>query len=47
MNALAVLYGGNLRSEAFQKVFPVSGLGKCDLDLAVERVKRFPGFKKP
>jgi spiro-SPASM protein len=46
MNALAALYGGDLRSEALQKVFPVSGLEKCALDLALERVRQFPRVKK-
>jgi spiro-SPASM protein len=46
MNALAVLYGGSLRSQAFRKVFSVSGDEKCALDLALERAGRFPGLKK-
>jgi spiro-SPASM protein len=46
MNALAVLYGGDLRPEAFQKVFSLSGTGKCALDLALERARMFPGVQK-
>jgi spiro-SPASM protein len=46
MNALAALYGGSLHPEAFRKVFSVSGLEKCALDLALERAKRFPGVQK-
>jgi spiro-SPASM protein len=46
MNALAVLYGGDLRSQAFQRVFSVSGTGKCALELALERTRMFPGLRK-
>ncbi|GHU55607.1 spiro-SPASM protein [Spirochaetia bacterium] len=42
MNSLAVLYGGRLFPAAFEKVFD----GKCALDLALERVRRFPGVGK-
>jgi spiro-SPASM protein len=43
MNALAVLYGGGLRSQAFERVFPG---GKSAFDLALERVRLFPGWRK-
>ncbi|MDR1972007.1 MAG: spiro-SPASM protein [Treponema sp.] len=43
MRVLAVLYGGNLRPEAFQGVFPG---GKSAFDLALERVRLFPGWQK-
>jgi spiro-SPASM protein len=46
MNALAALYAGDLRSQAFQKVFSVFGTGKCALDLALERARMFPGVQK-
>jgi spiro-SPASM protein len=46
VNALAVLYGGDLHPEAFSKVFSVSGTEKCALDLALERVRQFPGVQK-
>ncbi|GHV37079.1 spiro-SPASM protein [Spirochaetia bacterium] len=42
MNALAVLYGGRLFPSAFEKVFE----GKSALDLALERVRLFPGVGK-
>jgi spiro-SPASM protein len=43
MKALVVLYGGDLRAQAFQKVF--AG-GKSALDLALERSRRFPHWQK-
>ncbi|GHV60722.1 spiro-SPASM protein [Spirochaetia bacterium] len=42
MNSLAVLYGGRLFPAAFEKVFD----GKSALELAVERVRLFPGTGK-
>jgi spiro-SPASM protein len=42
MNALAVLYGGNLSAAAFEKVFS----GKCALSLALEGAAAFPGTAK-
>jgi spiro-SPASM protein len=42
MNSLAVLYGGRLVPAAFEKVFN----GKSALDLALERVRLFPGVGK-
>jgi spiro-SPASM protein len=46
MNALAVLYGGSLRSQALEKVFSVSGAEQCALELALERARMFPGVQK-
>jgi spiro-SPASM protein len=43
MNALAVLYGGDLRPQAFERVFPG---GKSAFELALERVRLFPGWRK-
>jgi spiro-SPASM protein len=43
MNALAVLYGGELPPQAREKIFPG---GKSALDLALERVRLFPGWRK-
>ncbi|MDR3174547.1 MAG: spiro-SPASM protein [Treponema sp.] len=43
MNALAVLYGGDLRPQAHEKVFPG---GKSAFDLALERVRLFPGWQR-
>jgi spiro-SPASM protein len=43
MNALAVLYGADLRPQAFEKVFPG---GKSAFDLALDRVRLFPGRQK-
>jgi spiro-SPASM protein len=43
MRVLAVLYGGDLRSHAFERVFPG---GKSAFDLALERVRLFPGWQK-
>ncbi|GHU89339.1 spiro-SPASM protein [Spirochaetia bacterium] len=42
MNSLAVLYGGRLFPAAFEKVFN----GKSALNLALERVRLFPGVGK-
>ncbi|GHT57108.1 spiro-SPASM protein [Spirochaetia bacterium] len=42
MNSLAVLYGSRLFPAAFEKVFD----GKSTLDLALERVRLFPGVGK-
>ncbi|MDR0503067.1 MAG: spiro-SPASM protein [Treponema sp.] len=42
MNALLVLYSGNLSDEAFEPVFE----GKNSVFLAIERAKMFPGVKK-
>jgi spiro-SPASM protein len=48
MNALAVLYGGNLRKTAFEKVLSAgSGGGKvCALTLALKKASSFPGVTK-
>jgi spiro-SPASM protein len=43
MEALVVLYGGDLRPQAFERIF--SG-GKSAFDLALERVRLFPHWKK-
>jgi spiro-SPASM protein len=43
MNALAALYGGDLPSQARERIFPG---GKSALDLALERVRLFPGWRK-
>jgi spiro-SPASM protein len=43
MNALAVLYGGDLRPQAHEKVFPG---GKSAFELALDRVRLFPGWQK-
>ncbi|MDR2748229.1 MAG: spiro-SPASM protein [Treponema sp.] len=43
MNALAVLYGGDLRPQAHEKIFPG---GKSAFGLALEQVRLFPGWKK-
>ncbi|MDR2375065.1 MAG: spiro-SPASM protein [Treponema sp.] len=43
MKAFAFLYGADLRSQAFQKVFPG---GKSAFDLALERVRLFPHWHK-
>jgi spiro-SPASM protein len=42
MNALTVLFGGNLAAEAFKPVFG----GKSAFSLALERAAAFPGTKK-
>jgi spiro-SPASM protein len=43
MRTLAFLYAGDLAAEAFHPVFPG---GKSAFDLAVERVRLFPGWHK-
>jgi spiro-SPASM protein len=43
MEALVVLYGGDLRPQAFERIF--SG-GKSAFDLALDRVRLFPHWKK-
>jgi spiro-SPASM protein len=43
MDALAVLYGGDLRSQAHERIFPG---GKSAFALALERVRLFPGWQK-
>ncbi|MDR3148083.1 MAG: spiro-SPASM protein [Treponema sp.] len=42
MKALVFLYGGDLRSEAFEKVFPG---GKSAFELALERARLFPHWQ--
>jgi spiro-SPASM protein len=42
MKALVFLYGGDFRSQAFEKVFPG---GKSAFALALERVRLFPGWQ--
>jgi len=42
MNALLVLYGGNISKYAFEPVLN----GKNSVDLALERAKKFPGVEK-
>jgi spiro-SPASM protein len=47
MNALAVLYGGNLCKPVFEKVFDAPPGGKvCALALSLERASSFPGVTK-
>ncbi|MDR0400684.1 MAG: spiro-SPASM protein [Treponema sp.] len=43
MRVLAVLYGGDLRSQAFERVFPGE---KSAFALALERVRLVPGWQK-
>jgi spiro-SPASM protein len=43
MNALAVLYGGGLRPQAHEKIFPG---GKSAFSLALERARLLPGRQK-
>lgn len=43
MQAFAFLYGGDLRSQAFRKVFPGE---KSAFELALERVRLFPHWQK-
>jgi hypothetical protein len=46
MNALAVLYGGNLREAAFEKVFAGKSGPENALTLALEKAAAFPGVTK-
>ncbi|MDR0641171.1 MAG: spiro-SPASM protein [Treponema sp.] len=43
MNALAILYAGDLRPQALEKIFPGE---KNAFGLALERVRLFPGWRK-